>query len=371
MGYRKFDSSTFDDLKAQHNIMALIGNGFDIQILKALDFDKTTSYIDFYEWLQEKNTISSENLIFSNMKEEKQRGHELWSNFELGLLNLCIQRRTPENELYRDLIEIQSLFATYLNEIITATTLSSIGEVSSKNKLAVNTMGRFVADLDYEDYSRFRFYRETNHYHLYNWLFVNFNYTTIFDNYIHLDKEQFEPHPYKYADRNFTFYPYDNKYKLRYSTTKWSSYLLTEIIHPHGMQSVPKSMIFGFDSNQGYQDSYTFAKPYWGQNNKKYHHLFPDTRLFIIYGHSLGETDKWWWQNIIQALLNTDAELIIYYYTPQDKTHLHKTDIKNEFIDAACLEFSDEQKETLENKIFIVTFSETTEKVAFAFKPDS
>ena len=32
-----------------------------------------------------------------------------------------------------------------------------------------------------------------NHYDLFNYLFVDFNYTTLLDNYIYLDQDQFDP----------------------------------------------------------------------------------------------------------------------------------------------------------------------------------
>ena len=54
-----------------------------------------------------------------------------------------------------------------------------------------------------------------------------------------------------------------------------------------------------------------FLKPYWAQNDKKYKSYFNNTDLFILYGLSLGDSDFWWWNNILNSLLETDSELII------------------------------------------------------------
>lgn len=64
----------------------------------------------------------------------------------------------------------------------------------------------------------------------------------LLDNYIYLDKGCFDPHKFKTVDRNFQFY------KNPYKKDEWrSSYVLTNIIHPHGSQYTPRSMLFGTD----------------------------------------------------------------------------------------------------------------------------
>ena len=53
MGHRKYIKE-FSKLlidEQQHNIMALVGNGFDIQVLNFLNKNIKTSYYDFYNFL--------------------------------------------------------------------------------------------------------------------------------------------------------------------------------------------------------------------------------------------------------------------------------------------------------------------------------
>lgn len=46
------------------------------------------------------------------------------------------------------------------------------------------------------------------------------------------NKIQFDPHYWSSADRNFQFYLNPTLRPMR--TTSWSSYVLCEVLHPHG-----------------------------------------------------------------------------------------------------------------------------------------
>lgn len=54
--FKKYDKKTFDALREQHNIMVLVGNGFDVAILNKYNTcslqKKTSTYNDFYEYLK-------------------------------------------------------------------------------------------------------------------------------------------------------------------------------------------------------------------------------------------------------------------------------------------------------------------------------
>ena len=51
--FKKYDRETFDALREQHNIMVLVGNGFDVAMLNKYNTGslpgKTSTYNDFYE----------------------------------------------------------------------------------------------------------------------------------------------------------------------------------------------------------------------------------------------------------------------------------------------------------------------------------
>ena len=64
----------FKRLDKQLNILALVGNGFDIAILKKLNKDSyTTSYMDFYSYITDNNIIKDDNLLYRIMKEDKDK----------------------------------------------------------------------------------------------------------------------------------------------------------------------------------------------------------------------------------------------------------------------------------------------------------
>lgn len=376
---KKYSQEHFSDLSGQKNVMILVGNGFDIKILSKVFGKKvTTSYSKFFDYLQYAG-CGKENLIFSRMKEDKKKYEESggvlcqnWSDFEVSLYDLA----TCENieTLREHLFEIQTYFSMFLAEIVTPEVLKTLGEKASKNEWAVNTMRKFLGDLDEESFGKLRFVDE-RHYLLYNFLFINFNYTSLLDNYIWLDKKQFDPMPNSSVDRNFVFYSNPKGYKNCKGIKKnWrpSSYILTDIIHPHGLQAIPKSILFGydpetFDSHKRVEKE--FVKVFWARNELKYRECFEGTELFIIYGASIGKTDRWWWKGIFDLLLKDVAELIIYNYSTTMLDSVEET--KNKFIDA-CFEkeetrnaVSVEEIKKVYSNIYVVNFNDDHDTLLF------
>ena len=105
-------------------------------------------------------------------------------------------------------------------------------------ELAIQSLSHFIKDLP--DECDINFPTKTGHYDLFNFLFVDFCYTSLLDNYIYLDKGQFDPHEYKTSDCHFGFYP---ERVWATNPTRYSSYLVTNIVHPHGTQDVPRSIL--------------------------------------------------------------------------------------------------------------------------------
>lgn len=352
------EDGCFKKLTKQHNIMVFIGNGFDISVLSKYRDDKlVTTYSKFYDFLRFKG-FDEENLLYKKMSYDKIEGKEGWSDFECALGEL-IQEGINSERLDNDLNEIQNMFLLFLNEIVTPQILMKVSKDAEICKWGFNSLSRFLGDLKREDYLNFSFPKLTQHYDLYNFLFVNFNYTSLFDNYIYLDKSQFDPKKYKNIDTNFEFYPDPNLYNCdffkRKEQTVWSSYILTNTIHPHGYQNIPRSLLFGVEDEE-FKKLKTldkFNKSYWAQNDKKYSKYFDETRLFIVYGTSLGKSDCWWWKRIANSLLIADSELIVYYYSKEYNTE----DIKDMFIKACSVNYDEEQIKIIKNKIFVILYS--------------
>lgn len=193
------------------------------------------------------------------------------------------------------------------------------------------------------------------------------------DNILVLDKEQYDPQPWPHADRQISFAANPNNFTNDHcswdSSTYFSSYLMTNITHPHGYQNVPKSMLFGFDNENQITNvdnrnkAKNFLKPYWAQNDKKYKSYFNNTDLFILYGLSLGDSDFWWWNNILNSLLETDSELIIYNYNSNNESD---SETINRFIDVAKkVQLTAEDIEKLHKKIAVVQYDSKSKLHAF------
>lgn len=358
----------FRGIMKQHNIMVFIGNGFDISILQKYRDDKLiSSYAKFYDFLCCKE-FNHDNLLFKKMNSDKEEGQENWSDFEESISKL-LSESYPRDKIYDALKEMQSMFLLFLNKLVTSEILLKLNDDILNNHWGITALSEFLGDLDKESFEKIEFPSKTGHYHMLNYLFINFNYTSLFDNYIHLDRYGFEPHPYRTVDTNFSFIPNPNGYKKTGTNdeTKWSSFIMTDIIHPHGYQNIPRSLLFGIEGDPKAPGSNrtTFNKSYWAQCNQKYKSYFDDTELFIIYGMSIGKSDSWWWDNIYHSLLNEKSELIIYFFD-KDNTYSHEY-IKDKFISACSASSNEEEKSKIKERIYVVKYNSETNLKMFGF----
>lgn len=351
-----YDKSTFQCINNQHNIMVLVGNGFDLALLKRYKNGrmkgKTTSYEDFYEYVKYYNLSDFDNVLFKKMTEDLESGKDNWSDFELTISELVKEGLIGKDKIEQSIDEFQSHFTRFLNDLVDADLLLRINSDVQERKLATQSLSHFIKDLG--STCKIQFPHNTNHYDLYNYVFFNFNYTSLLDNYLYLDKGQFDPHCWKEADTNFRFFPEFN-FK-RKNCTIWSSYLVIDIIHPHGIQSVPRSILFGIDLpkyHKGKSEEKRLIKSYWAQYDVKYKPYFDEAELFIIYGMSISKTDGWWMDQIFDAILQNDAELIIYKYGNESPD-----DVKYTFFEA-CIRHTDSPEEDFDRvweRIYVVTF---------------
>jgi Bacteriophage abortive infection AbiH len=330
MGYRRFTTAEYSELRSQHNIMVLVGNGFDLQVTRRYGSRFSPRYPAFYHYLAARDFDSS-NLVIQQMAAAKDDGQENWSDIESAIGHLLRPEDAWQSAeaVYEATLAVQTAFSEYLELVAPPDLLARIGKDSANNSLAIMSMADWIGDVAVRSstFGSFAFPEGTDHYDLFNYLFVNFNYTPLLDDYVFRDAQQFQPQAHTYADRNFNFRPNPTNHPDGHGNhqTGWSSYVRSELIHPHGQQSIPRSLLFGIDApdglDQGRDAHRRLMKPYWAMNRIEYSHLFPDTRLFIIFGCSLGESDGWWWRRVYEALNRQTAEgsppseLIIYWWT--------------------------------------------------------
>lgn len=360
--------------------MAFVGNGFDLQVMHDYTSPTNTRYESFYYYLK-LISFDTDNLIYSRMKTLKAQGKENWSDIEESLTELIYDKgELGVPKLKADLTKIQEKFADFLDTAVPATLPVQLGADSMNNKLAINSLLSFIGDLSKDQIKNHKFNRNSSHYDIYNFMFVNFNYTSLLDNYIYLDQAQFDPLPFNGVDRNFTFQvnPAGHKGIGIRPGDNYSSYLVTDLIHPHGSQGIPRSLLLGTDAPPGMvknQDqTLRLSKPFWAQNKIRYQHLFEDTELYIIFGCSLGQSDKWWWKNIANSL-NKDTpytrrtenyngletfkpEVIIYWYDSELTTS--EEYIRRKFLEVASMP---ERYDELEEYIQVIVYNSDSDRV--------
>ncbi len=342
------------------NIIVFIGNGFDISVLNKYRNDGLLStYSQFYDYLCCKN-FNTKNLFFEKMKIDKEQEKENWSDFESSIYELQIG--DSADDLQKDLYEIQKYFLLFLNEIVGTDILINLNDDSERNKWSTRTLSSFLTDLSEEQYERIIFPSKAEHHKLFNYTLFNFNYTSIFDNYIFLDKYQHDPEKYPTSGNNFNFEINPNNYKSNHhkcnSETTCFCKIVTNILHPHGCQAIPRSLLFGIENSSEKK----LNKSYWGKHSLKYKNYLKNVDLFIIYGSSLGKSDSWWWREIYESILEFGSELIIYYYIGEKS--IEEDEIKELFIDACDL--GNAIDKNVKNNIFVVIYDDNGKLNAFS-----
>lgn len=117
------DKKDYEKINYQHNIMVLVGNGFDIAALNKYGQGrmkgKVTSYTEFYNFLSYYNNLySKDNMIYKKMKDDLNNKKENWNDFELSIDELIDNPSINFNDLETHLEEIQDSFTRFLYEIV-------------------------------------------------------------------------------------------------------------------------------------------------------------------------------------------------------------------------------------------------------------
>lgn len=363
-------------MNIQKNISILVGNGFDIQILSNNNIAPTTTYNNFYEYVKLFHPTLNNELI-ENMERDRQLGKENWSDFENTIGELLKNKSVDIESLKKALVELQYLFSEFLDKIVTPQLLKKIDDNSKRNEeiehdksLPLDTLEKFLGDLDEIDLCKIRFREKIEHHDFINYSIFNFNYTSLFDSYIYLDKSNFDPHPYATSVNNHHFNINPKNVKAADLPGNPIKYCQSDtiVIHPHGTQQIPRSMLFGIDNikdnnNISEKNAKFFLKPYWARNDERYKKIINEADLFIIYGLSLGKSDHYWWKSITQKLLNCEAELIIYNYTDENTLETKEKCIK-QLLEAAG-NYTEKNYSNIKEYVFIINHNSTDNKFAF------
>lgn len=333
-----------------HQIMVIVGNGFDTSVLFKYGDNITTSYESFYRFFQYHYPNEKDNIFIEQMEKSKLENKKDWSDFE-AILSIKLQEISSDsnvdiNKISSDLSKLQQAFSRFLNEVVNDDIIKKLSEDTlnvpeGKKSLAYYSMSEFLGDLSKEDYQRIRFQSVVDNHNCLEILFINFNYTSLLDNYVYLDKDSFDPVKFYTSGNNFIFKSNPKNFDGHKGFSNPYCRLHTSLYHPHGLQGVPKSILFGTELSGDEQINNIikpFIKSYWAQCELNYSKFFDDTELFIIYGCSIGNSDKWWWKKIYDKVSTGKAELIIYNYGSEDKD-----DVIDRFIRSCGLPRTDDK----------------------------
>ena len=117
MSYEDF-TARFEEVRSQYNVMALVGNGFDIQVLSNLEAQTDTRYESFYHYLKYRK-FSPDNCIFKEMQRLLEEGASNWSDVEYAISSLLSVRKIKPQVISDNLKQIQREFSSFRDQTVT------------------------------------------------------------------------------------------------------------------------------------------------------------------------------------------------------------------------------------------------------------
>lgn len=322
------------------NITFLIGNGFDIGL------GMPTRFEDFYKEYCKDVDSSEENIReFKEVlkdwlitTDEKKKVTD-WADFEKAFgehsLDFEIDEKMQYIERFEHFVAAFNLYLENVEQCIDMEDDKAIGKL-------VNDAMRNYKSIRREDAEEIdAFYRRFNQVRVYN--FVSFNYTRTVD----------------------AFYNAYNEF-LKGDTNR----NVGGLVHIHGY--IDEAMIVGVnDSSQILKTEFAedpevvdiLVKP--NQNaisrtghDKDLSSLIDSSDIICVYGMSLGDTDKKWWNYISNWLAKSDKRIlvILQYNSKYNKRFPHTQSkftkpIIEKFLSYSSLD--DEKKQEIANRIYI------------------
>lgn len=325
------------------NIVYLIGNGFD------LNLGLKTKYSDFYPYYLQ---LESKNDIVKKFKEDlKTSTNNLanlknWSDLELALGDYAKNFKSNQADEFINLLEdIQDALAEYLQNQTRSVSLSETDRKKLNNELL-----DFYIYLTERERLNFNNYKSNLSQHSNNIDVIIYNYKKSFEAIFAINKGELLLRQHSYNGTTLND-------KIR------------SVEHIHG--TMDNEMILGVNdvsqiNNVDFQKNIkvirSIVKTEMNKNAKTLRDsrsisLIENADVICVFGMSLGETDKLWWQTIIKRLTNTNVKLIIF--TRRDEIPLRryykiineKEAIKNKFLSYVNLNEADREK--IWGKIFV------------------
>lgn len=320
------------------NITFLIGNGFDIGLgLK-------TQYNDFYEYYckptkDDSNNISEFKEVLKKWQSNKQSAIIDWADFESAFGKHSVDFDENKKRDYLDRFEdFVMRFNAYIESQEKRVDYAKADEIGKKMREGVSKYylnrkdDKDAIDKVYKSYSSERTYN-----------FISFNYTNTVDKCAEMLKQNLKGD----SLRN-----------------------VGSVLHIHGY--IEKNMIIGVDNpSQILKPEFAndpeviaeIVKPNQNEDSRENYErdvipVINSSHIICIYGMSLGDTDKKWW-NIISKWLSQDSNRVLVImkcdnnYNSRFIFNLTKYDnsIRNRFLSFSDL--SDDIKAKIAKRIYV------------------
>ncbi|KXT67520.1 AbiH family protein [Streptococcus gallolyticus] len=285
------------------NITYLVGNGLDLQ------FKLNTRYKDFYKYQlslyeDKKEKTGYSNFIYANLFSDKDNGYENWADFELSIGNLTkTKSEITSSEQSKD--KFIDDFADIVDDL--RDYLKIIEESFDSEKYVIdfiNTLNGLVTDLPRTNQARIRQMFRDNYHSDDKVTILTLNYTNTIDSL------------YEQSEKVFSNSFKDNNYKFR----------IEPPIHAHG--SLGFCTILGVSDEDQISGDFSDEQKeslvkglalssFREDMDERNSQVISTSDIFIIYGLSLGETDKYIWNQLAKQSINRKIPIIIYDYNPE------------------------------------------------------
>ncbi len=314
------------------NTLFLIGNGFD------LNLGLKTRYSDFYrEYAKEKSNDKDIN----KLKNSITTSIENWSDMEIALGNFTSQVKTKD-----DFLKVHDHIGDNLAEYLKAEEDILDFKLLDKSKFlqSISNPEDFLNANEKAQIIMFKeTWRSTSTWRI---SIMTFNYTETIEKMIGA-----------------------NTYPIKISKNGNSQIILQKIVHVHGYMD--KRMVMGVNdqlqvANQKFMETIDFAeafiKPFCNEtmghrDDKWCQNKVSTANLICIFGSSIGDTDKIWWEQIGKRLLYDQTCLIIFTrgeeipLRREYKKSVQKRKIIEQFLSKTKL--SKEDRNKVKSKIFV------------------
>ena len=350
-------------------ITFLIGNGFDIQCgLK-------TSYQDFYKYiLSEKyridlSDVSGEksevikNSIYKSIYDTRDNP-ETWGDLEFQLGFYTKQLREREGSSREVGLKFLDEFDEILDDLnnylkINQLSIDTDTEEDYSEELLDMMENFFLGVLPTEEEEIKQHLNRYNTEHIY-YQFLSFNYTSTLELILRNSKTKSK--------------------KSSYSSQGYQMVVLDKPIYVHGKidymltMGVNDETQISTDLFDEY-DSVDLIKPLALDRGREVMKSSAETALdeskvIVIFGMSLGKTDRYWWQKVAEVLLkDKNCKLVIHYYSRDNysnanprKIRLRRKGVEDMFL-GHMTNKSIEELEQIRKQVYIVTNSQNVVNV--------